>query len=284
MRKLLTIFFVVAFLSALLGTMAQAQVCNGVTYGYQTKIGAIDHTKVPSNQTNIIVPFAYSATWLKTAANGGQVQNTVSNWVGDTVPADLCLASSSSGGTVFKYRLGKYSATGGSGVFYIGFASLSSTVDQPVWAFTNNPSITTLQEDVTMYSDAGVVAAFSFPDGTTLSGKDASGNGNDLTLNSATATAGLVDGAAVNSTRMARGTFTGQPTGGGNRLVFITMKPSALSGIIFCYGNDSGSPNAYGLYFSSSKLRSEFDSGLGGVNGATTMSTGNVVLGGCAIR
>jgi hypothetical protein len=268
MRKLFLI------LALCLGTIAQAQVCNGVTYGFRVKLGAVDHTKVPSNQTNIIVPFAYSATWLKTAANGGQVQNTVANWISDTVPADLCLASSSSGGTVFKYRLGTYSATGGSGVFYIKFASLSSTVDQPIWAFTNNAAVTTLQEDVTMYSDAGVVAAFSFPDGTTLSGKDASGNSNDLTLNSATATAGLVDGAAVNSTRMARATFTGQPTGGGSRFVFMTIKPSALSGIIFCYGNDSGSPNAYGLYFSSSKLFSEFDSGLGGVAGATTMSTG----------
>jgi hypothetical protein len=135
---------------------------------------------------------------LKTVANGGKIQNTVTDPVTGVVsPADFTICTALGGGTAVKHQFITYSASSGAAKIRLKCATCSSTTDQLYWMFYGNSSVTTSQQDKTLWGDANVVAYLPFPNATTLNLKDFAGS-NSPTNHSATATGGYDGSGAIN--------------------------------------------------------------------------------------
>lgn len=135
-------------------------------------------------------------TVLKTVANGGQVQNTVTR-VGQTVPADLILSSDAQGLNLYKWGWDFYDAINGIVIIWILIPSFSNSVATTIYISVGNVSVTTYQGGSQGQEfDTSTLAVWHFPNGTTLNPLDFSSHSNNLTNSSTTSQAGKIDGDA----------------------------------------------------------------------------------------
>jgi hypothetical protein len=255
MRRLLTIWLLLAASLGWAGTCG-----NGYSKRYYI---VVPHQNVyVGTQTNFPVPLAFNGASiaahtlpaLKTVANGGSVNNTVNNSLSRLEPADVVFSDAAVNGNCLKYEGVGYVATTGKWEVYVQ-KTLSNSVDTGFWMFVGNNSVSTDQEDLSLWGDINAVFVGHYPDGTTLDIKDSSGvAGAATSTGPPTATTGIIDGAmSVSPSQRANyasntnmNTLTGwtmetyvHPTSLSG-VVFILDKGSASSGTQFLLGHQSG--------------------------------------------
>jgi Concanavalin A-like lectin/glucanases superfamily/Domain of unknown function (DUF2341)/Fibronectin type III domain len=148
----------------------------------------IDHTKVPSTQSNFTVLVSVTDPALKTIANGGHVAN-VNGF-------DIGFYADSGGTTKLKWEVEKYDGTTGNLIAWVKIPSVSSTTDTLLYLFYGDPTITTDQSDPLNTWDSNFKAVYHLGNGTTLSATDSTGGNNGTLINSPTGIAGKINGAA----------------------------------------------------------------------------------------
>jgi hypothetical protein len=157
-------------------------------YSYYRAV-TIDHTKVPNtDQTNFPVLVSGTNSYLATVANGGKVQN--SNGY------DIGFFSNSSCSTKLDWEQEKYLSTNGEIEYWVEVPTLSHTADTVIYLCYGNAAVTTDLSNKAGVWDSNFQGVYHMADGTTLSGTDSTGVGNNGTLSNApTATTGQIDGA-----------------------------------------------------------------------------------------
>lgn len=154
--------------------------------------------------SNITLAFSGSDAKLKSAANGGQIQNTVTR-VGVVVPADLILTSDPTCATLaggYRWGIEFYDPTGGTLKGWVNIPSLTTGTGISLFVCIGNSSVSTYQGGAPGAEfDSNTVLAYHLPNGTNLSALDFSSQTNNGGLSGATgvptATTGVIDGAAL---------------------------------------------------------------------------------------
>lgn len=151
----------------------------------------IDHTKAGStDSSNFTVLVSASDTTLKTIANGGHVANSSG--------FDILFFSDAAFTTPLKWEVEFYSPTTGTLIAWVQIPTVSHTSDVTFYMDYGNTTISTFQGGATGAAwDSNFVAIYHLKDGTTLNVNDSTSNGNNATNHSATATTGVIDGAAA---------------------------------------------------------------------------------------
>lgn len=164
-------------------------------YAYQASV--VIPAASGSTQTNISLVITGTAARLRSAANGGAVQNTVTR-VGQTVPADLILSSDTAGTLLYNWGWDFWDPVNGIATIWLLMPSHSSSSSTTIYISVGNVAVTTYQGGtVGSEFDANTILALHLSNGTTLSGLDSSASTNPTTVNSATATTGQIDGGAA---------------------------------------------------------------------------------------
>src|SRR5439155_9565481 len=149
----------------------------------------VNHTLVPSTQSNFAVLVSVTDATLRTVSNGGHVANPNGY--------DIGFYTDSSGSTKLKWEIDSYNPSTGQLIAWVKILNLSSTSDTSFYLFYGDPSITTDQSDPVNTWDSNFKAIYHLGNGTTLNAADSTGGGHNGTLvNSPTATTGKIDGAA----------------------------------------------------------------------------------------
>src|SRR5262249_48996943 len=149
----------------------------------------IDHTKVPSTQSNFTVLVSVTDPALKTVANGGHVANA--NGV------DIGFYADSGGTTKLKWEVEKYDGTTGNLIAWVKIPSVSSTTDTVFYLMYGDSSINTNQSDPPNTWDSSFKAVWHLGNGASLSLSDSTANANTLANVGATgATTGKISGGA----------------------------------------------------------------------------------------
>ena len=99
----------------------------------------IDHTKVPSTQSNFTVLVSVTDPALKTVANGGHVANANGY--------DIGFYADSGGTTKLKWEVEKYDGTTGNLIAWVKIPSVSSSTDTVFYLMYGNSAINTDQSD-----------------------------------------------------------------------------------------------------------------------------------------
>ena len=161
----------------------------------------IDHTQCGSSDTSNYTALVYlSDSSLKTVANGGSIQHTVT-FNGYTVPADLVFSSDSGATSPYSFELAYYDGVNGILEAYVKLPTLSHSTNTVFYLNYGNASVSTYQGG--SVGDAwrsDYVGVYHFRDGTTLDGIDSTANANNLTNQTASAVAGKIDGGEQQST------------------------------------------------------------------------------------
>jgi hypothetical protein len=196
----------------------------------------IDHTKVPSDQTNFPVSFAGTYTYLKTVANGGKVTSSSGYDIGFAT-------NSTCASLITTFELESYNASSGAVSLHVKLATISSTVDDVIYLCYGNTSITTNQSNALMWSGQ-FKGVYHLGDGTTLAATDSTSNAKNLTLtNTPTVATGQTDGAgSFNGSNQYATTASSLTSVGANFSMEAWLKPSSLNqiGMAFCNGDDNG--------------------------------------------
>ncbi len=131
---------------------------------------------------------------LKSVANGGQVNNTVT-LLAQTVPADVIFTSDAAGTVLLSWEIESWNATTGAIVAWVKF-SRSSSADDVIYMWAGKPTVTTYQCTASATWDAYYTGRWAMPNGATISGLDSTANHNDgaLSVTPPTAIGGKVDG------------------------------------------------------------------------------------------
>ncbi len=146
----------------------------------------IDHTQIPSTQSDFPVAISTSAVVLKTISNGGHVQNTNGY--------DIRPFSDTGLNTALTYELVTYDPVNGYLEMHVKISSLSSSIDTIIYLAYGNSSITTNGSSTATWSN-NFLGVYHLADGTTLNVNSSTGSHNG-TNNGATAAVGKIDGAA----------------------------------------------------------------------------------------
>lgn len=143
----------------------------------------IDHTQVPSTQTNFpAVLIATEADWAVTGS-GGDVQHTVTQSGGAaiTIPADWILADSTCTTPIGGWEFEAYNSATGALVVHFLVASLSSTADvTSIWVCDDKAAVSTQQMTTTATWDSNYLAVYHLPQ-TTGAYIDSTSNANNST-------------------------------------------------------------------------------------------------------
>lgn len=167
------------------------------SYAFSRSV-TVDHTKVPSNQTNFTVALILTASGvgvvsnLKSVANGGVIQNSTT-FNGKTVPADLVLTTDSGGTSFLNWDVEYWDPTTGAIVIHVLIPSLSSTVNTVFYLLAGDSVTTT-------YQGGAVGAAY---DSNYKRVYHLAENAANTTVKDAT---GTTDGISVNNTSSMSGT------------------------------------------------------------------------------
>src|SRR5438874_4316554 len=148
----------------------------------------IDHAKVASTQSNFTVLVSVADPALKTITNGGHVANANG--------FDIGFYADSGSTTKLKWEVEKYNGTTGNLIAWVKIPSVSSTTDTLFYLFYGDASITTDQSDPLNTWDSNFKAVYHLGNGTTLTATDSTGGNNGTLINSPTAIAGKINGAA----------------------------------------------------------------------------------------
>lgn len=127
-------------------------------------------------------------TYLKTTANGGDVQNANGYDIG--FYSDLALT------TKLKWETERYIATTGEVVYWVKVPTVATATDTVIYLAYGDSGISTDQSDAVNTWNSNYAAVWHFPDGTTLGMLDSTSNNNDGSTAGAVAIAGQIDGAA----------------------------------------------------------------------------------------
>ena len=114
-----------------------------MSYSFNKQI-TVDHTQVPSTQTNFPVLISGTYSYLATVANSGGIQNTVT-LNGLTVPADLIFTSDSLGISLLSWEISDYNPVTGEIEIWVNIPTLSSSIDTIFYMFYGNSLVTTYQ-------------------------------------------------------------------------------------------------------------------------------------------
>jgi hypothetical protein len=160
----------------------------GCGYSYARAI-TISHLQVPNtDQSNFPVLFSTTDALLKSAGNGGHVASASGY--------DLIFASDSGCTTKLNYEVESWSATSGQYIAWVQVPTVSHTSDTTIYLCYGNSAITSDQSNKTAVWDRYYTMVQHFPNGTTLTARDSTSNGVNGTITGATATSGLIGGAA----------------------------------------------------------------------------------------
>lgn len=235
----------------------------------------VDHTLVPSTQTNFSLLISLTHNDLKSRGNGGHVQSANGYDIGPFT--DAALKSPITG-----YELVYYGASTGTVILRVLIASLSSSVDTVVYLGYGDPAISTFQGTPTSAWDSSVKGAYSLGDGTSLSAADSTINAAHGTLvNAPTAGAGQVDGCA--SLVAASTQYISLPSATGTAAltycawVKATSFPNAYNAVISFI--ETSLASYHSLYVNASGKLAAYVKGTGGnvsydANGSFTLSAG----------
>jgi hypothetical protein len=176
----------------------------GPVFGGWAYKGAVTFPAASGSTTLTNWTGAFTATnaLLKTVGNGGAIQNTVTH-VGVTVPADFALTSDSTCTTITGFSWGIEYYEGASTGIIKGWAKMTLTTGAAIvpTVCVGNSAVSTYQGGAQGSEwDSNTVAAYHFPDGTTLGLQDFSANAHNMTDDNVSghpciSTAGKVDGA-----------------------------------------------------------------------------------------
>lgn len=112
----------------------------------------IDHTQVPSDQVRFPLCVRGTFPWLKSAANGGNVQNPNGY--------DIIFSSTPDGANPIPFERVAYDGTTGAVQFWVMVANLSAAADTVIYICWNNANVTTDQQHPDeVWAPLGVLAA-----------------------------------------------------------------------------------------------------------------------------
>lgn len=140
--------------------------------GYATDIPVKLQKASGSDQTNIPVRVYGRDYRLASSANGGNVQNSTTNSIGRTVPADLIFATTTSTATALKHETVLWDATTGDYEFWVQQPTLHTASNDTIHICVNNASVTTSQDDLSLWSDVNYIGVWHFPRGSVYTSPD----------------------------------------------------------------------------------------------------------------
>ncbi len=216
-------------------------------FGYYAPV-EIDHTLVPSDQTDFPVLISVTDATLKTVFNGGHVENASG--------FDIRPYADTGCATPLTYELERYNATTGEVVMWVKMATLSSTVNDKIYLAYGNTALSTDGSSTAVWSN-NFGAVWHLKNGTTLNLHDSSATGNDLTNTGVTATTGQIDGGggfvSTSSQELEAGSFQANAITY-SAWVKATSFPAAYNYVISKTGPSAGPFNQFGVK-STGKLR-----------------------------
>ena len=149
---------------------------------------AISHTRAGSSDlTNFPMLISGSYPQMASVANGGYVTNANGY--------DVIFTSDSACTHKLNWETEYWNANG-KVAYWVNIPTLSHTLDNTIYACVGNAGIGTDQSNRSGVWGMNFAGVWHFPNGTALSANDSSNNGNNGTSVTASATAGMVDGAA----------------------------------------------------------------------------------------
>ncbi len=154
-------------------------------FGWSSTV-TIDHTLVPSTQTDFPVLISITDARFKTVGNSGHVENANGY--------DIRPFSDSTCSSALTYELERYNATTGEVIMWVKIASLSSSVDTVIYLGYGDSGISTDGSSTSTWSN-NFLGVYHLQDGTTLNVNSATGSNNGTNINGVTATTGQIDGA-----------------------------------------------------------------------------------------
>jgi RHS repeat-associated protein len=145
--------------------------CPSTGYSYERRI-AINHAMVPNtDQANFPVLISGTYSYLATAANGGQIQN--SNGY------DIMFSSDAAGHNKLDYEIDSYNGTTGAVAYWVRVPVVSHTNDTALYMWYGNPNIATSQENRTGVWSNGYAGVWHFGTPTLSLAADSTANGNN---------------------------------------------------------------------------------------------------------
>jgi len=141
-----------------------------------------------SDLTDFPVLFSGTYTYLKTVANGGKVVNANGY--------DIVFYSDAGLTTMLKFERVTWDASTGTCEFWIKIPTLTSASATVIYLAYGNSAIVSDQQDAVNVWTNSYQGVWHLPDGTTLTANDSKGVNNGTLVNTPTATAGKIDGAA----------------------------------------------------------------------------------------
>jgi hypothetical protein len=277
MRRLLTIWLTLCSIGA------WATACPS-TYAARYAI-VVPHQSVPSNLTGFLVPLCFNGLCqnsttlptLKAVGSGGLVQHTAANTAGVTGAADVWFCDAAASGNLIKFENSYYDGITGKGIWWYQ-KNLSSSVDNYVYMFVGNASISTSQQDLSMWNDAGYLWVIHGSDPSTVSMAESVGFLGTQTNSSVTTTSGPLGGAFVfSSARLRYGHSNSIDTTGAWAYEQWLNPTSTSTQIIQDNGNDNGcsTPAILSALVTSNSLQTDacYSSADHGVISTTKVST-----------
>lgn len=249
-----------------------------------------------SDQANFPLLLQFDAsnvgTTFKTVANGGKINNTVTQAGGNGVlsPADAIITTNPSCISKLPWETETYDAVNGIWKVWVQVPMLTMAAHTTLFVCYGSPAVTT-QQNVGSFAVANVwnsnyKAVWHFPDGSSLLAKDSTSNANDGTLvNTPTPIAGQVDGAA-SFVRASSQYITGGTGASLNIAGSITLEAWILSSDFSLNANgriistliNSGGWKGYELYFGSNVIEFQFGDGTSLQHqGSPTIATSNTI-------
>jgi hypothetical protein len=227
----------------------------GSGYSYAKKFTVPIYQVPNTDRTNFPVYLAFNGVGfgdilladLKTVANGGKIQNTANNSISVSGPADLVFCDAASAGNALKYEVSRYSATTGAMEAHVLLATVSHTTATTFWMFYGNASVSTTQQDLSLWSTASYLQVCHMPDGTTLN-VSCSVSGTQVN-HGATATAGALDGGGSFVAASSQYIDVGAPfgTAGGAVTIEAWIKPTSFTSGSAVAESFDASSNGYAL-------------------------------------
>ena len=225
----------------------------GGTWGFRKQI-TIDHTKVGVGTTtplsNFPMLFSVTDTDLKFTSFGGGVASSTG--------LDI-LFTSSDGTTKLDHEMEYYASSTGQLISWVRIPSLSPTVDTVLYVYYGNASASD-QTNKTGVWDTNYKGVWHLPNGTTLSASDSTSNSRNGTLvNTPTAVAGQIDGAANGATashQYISFSDTGLPSGSGARTMSGWVKETSFAGtsVLFFYGTSGSAHQMSDIRFTAANV------------------------------
>lgn len=159
-----------------------------MAFTYKRSI-TVDHTKVAGNLSNFPMLVSYTNNDLRTVGNGGNVQNANGY--------DICYFSDSAGTSALYWEMEYYNGATGNVVSWVKLPTISASVDDVIYTFYDDPTISTFQSTSSSVWDSNYKAVWHFGNPSSLTTTDSTANANNATNTGATATTGQIAGAAL---------------------------------------------------------------------------------------